>query len=252
MRIDLSFGDDDASSDDDPTIEPTTEPKWKRLEQDIRDLCESASDRDEPATAQWNVVVPGQLSGTNRQVYVLVTGSVGGEDIRIAVECKNYKRPVGIKTVEAFIGMLLDLDVHKGAMYAANGFTANACQRAAKQRHPHLKLYDVDVARLAALDYSDLIEDSCPNPNCFVGYVSFREWRDNLGQTLEFGSCGFCGTEAVRCPNCGSVTGFVWDHDQACDGCEAEFTIVRDRKGSETEGLVMNLNRSESEFVRST
>lgn len=46
------------------------------------------------------------------------------------IDCKDYKDPVDVKDVEAFIAMIDDLGVTKGAIVSASGFSQAAIQRA--------------------------------------------------------------------------------------------------------------------------
>ena len=50
---------------------------------------------------------------------------------RIAIDCKDYKDPVDVKDVEQVICLVEDVDAHKGAIVAANGFTTAARKRGA-------------------------------------------------------------------------------------------------------------------------
>ncbi|HWL44340.1 MAG TPA: restriction endonuclease [Ilumatobacter sp.] len=224
--IDLSFESED--SDSDPATRELTPPEWQRYEQDVADLTAKASTDDQPAAVTRNVKVPGALSGTPRQVDVLVEGTMGGEPIRIAAECKHYKRPVGIKTVESFIGMLLDLDVDKGAMYALNGFTDPARKRAAGCRHPRLSLYDIDVARLQPLDYDDLfLEEECPSDGCYAKVYRWWRYEAETGEVLEVGRCDSCGTDVIRCFTCGELIAVGSDLEE-CFGCQSTYQLDRE------------------------
>lgn len=69
-------------------------------------------------------------SGTHRQIDVLVTKAVGQFSIRIAIECKDLKRPADVKVVEEFSGLLQDVSANHGALVCPRGFTATAKMRA--------------------------------------------------------------------------------------------------------------------------
>lgn len=69
-------------------------------------------------------------SGSQRQIDILIEQETGQFKLRIAIDCKDYKEPVDVKDVEAFIGLIEDVEANKGAMIAANGFTETAKSRA--------------------------------------------------------------------------------------------------------------------------
>jgi Restriction endonuclease len=63
------------------------------------------------------------LSGTQRQIDVLMRQQVGHYVMNIVLECKDYKRPVDVKRVEEFHGLLQDVCAQKGALVCPKGFT---------------------------------------------------------------------------------------------------------------------------------
>ncbi len=48
----------------------------------------------------------------------------------------------------------------------------------------------------------------CPNENCMTGDVDWTEFRSAIQETLAYGGCDNCGTEALRCPECDEACGF--------------------------------------------
>jgi hypothetical protein len=101
-------------------------PDWKKFEE-----LAAAIQRELAADARVteNAKLVGK-SGTSRQVDILIEKQAGQFELRIAIDCKDYKEPVDVKEVEAFIGLIEDVGAHKGAMIAANGFTETAKSRA--------------------------------------------------------------------------------------------------------------------------
>ena len=57
---------------------------------------------------------------------------VGNYDILVVIDCKDYSIPVDVKDVEAFIGLVTDVQANKGVIVAANGFTRTAKIRGEK------------------------------------------------------------------------------------------------------------------------
>ena len=77
-----------------------------------------------------DVRLEGRATKRKRQVDVLVTQQVGQYEIRIVIECKDYARPVDVKGVEAFYGLLGDVGGQKGVLVCPSGFTQTAKARA--------------------------------------------------------------------------------------------------------------------------
>ncbi len=78
-----------------------------------------------------NVKMPGRLGGQDRQIDVLVREKVGQYEINIIIECKDHKRPIDVKGVEEFSGLLNDVGAQKGVLVCPMGFSGLAKTRAA-------------------------------------------------------------------------------------------------------------------------
>lgn len=104
-----------------------TDPLWQRYEYSVS-LLLAAMDRG--ARVEHSKWIDGHLSQVRRQVDVLVQGTVVGLEITIAVECKRYRRPVGIERIDQFVGKLLDLAADRGILYSYSGFSESAVCRA--------------------------------------------------------------------------------------------------------------------------
>lgn len=83
------------------------------------------------AGVSHNVMMDGRRTGAKRQIDVLVHEKVGQYDINIIIDCKDYKKPVDVKGVEEFAGLLDDVGAQKGVLVCPSGFTPNAKIRAA-------------------------------------------------------------------------------------------------------------------------
>jgi hypothetical protein len=229
----------DPSTDDDSAGAPLTEPQWRAFELSVADLVARL---DPDAEVEHNATLIGAVSGTARQVDVLITGTLGGVEMRIAVECKRYGKPLGIGQVDEFAGKLIDLGVDRGVLYTLNGVTAGAASRAQAAAQPGIVLKQMADSAPEPPEWSPSLHEftgfgSCPNDNCYAGDISWREWPQPDGETIEAGSCDFCGTWAVRCPECEAETGFFISAVR-CEGCEREYEMLYDRKGSEVEDVV--------------
>jgi len=90
-----------------------------------------------------NVSIKGVKTGRPRQVDILVERNLGGFDLRIAFDCKCYKRKVNVNDVERFLGMLDDIRVSKGVLVTTKGYSRTAYERALRESR------DVDLQILA-------------------------------------------------------------------------------------------------------
>jgi hypothetical protein len=78
-----------------------------------------------------NARLPGRKSHRDRQIDVLVRQAIGQYEMLIVLDCKDYARPVDVKGVEEFYGLIDDVGAHKGALVCPQGFTSAAKERAA-------------------------------------------------------------------------------------------------------------------------
>ena len=89
------------------------------------------------AKVRQNVTMKGALSGRSRQVDIVVDRPYEGTSMSVAVDCKCYKRKVNIKDVEAFLGMLEDLGIRKGALVTTKGYSKSAYNQVQKRLPPN-------------------------------------------------------------------------------------------------------------------
>src|SRR6266550_215998 len=91
-----------------------TSPDWKKFEELAAAIqCDLAPE----AKVTENAKLVGK-SGTPRQIDILVEQDAGQFDLRIVVDCKDHKKPVDVKDVEAFLG-LVDTANHKWRSYVS-------------------------------------------------------------------------------------------------------------------------------------
>lgn len=77
-----------------------------------------------------DVRLDGRQSRRKRQIDVLVRQKVGQYEIMIVIDCKDYARPVDVKGVEEFSGLLTDVGAQKGVLVCPRGFSEAAKTRA--------------------------------------------------------------------------------------------------------------------------
>ncbi len=77
-----------------------------------------------------DVKLDGRHSNRKRQIDVLVRQKIGQYEIQIVIDCKDYARPVDVKGVEEFYGLLSDVGAQKGVLVCPKGFSEAAKTRA--------------------------------------------------------------------------------------------------------------------------
>ncbi|HEY5410871.1 MAG TPA: restriction endonuclease, partial [Caulobacteraceae bacterium] len=77
-----------------------------------------------------DVRLPGRLSRRDRQIDVLVKQRIGQYEMTIVLDCKDLSRPLDVKGVEEFQGLVEDVGANKGVLVCPRGFTDTAKTRA--------------------------------------------------------------------------------------------------------------------------
>ena len=110
-------------------------------------------ENDESTQVECNVQLPAKNgTGRTREIDVLLTGYVGGYALRVAIECKNYNKRVGVPKIDEFVGKLRDVGLPKQSaiFVSAVGFTKDALEVAAEHGIRTLLLEGLSDDRLAA------------------------------------------------------------------------------------------------------
>lgn len=111
------------------TDEAKKMPEWKLLEHLVAEIQRQLAP---DASVQHNVHLYGVDTETQRQIDVLVEQQVGQYAMRIVIDCKDYSKPVDVKGVEEFVGLIRDVRAQKGALVCPKGFTEAAKRLADK------------------------------------------------------------------------------------------------------------------------
>jgi hypothetical protein len=101
--------------------------EWREFEQLVARIQQALAP---DAKVEHDVKILGERTGERRQVDVLMTQNIGQYEMRVAIDCKDYKSPVDVKGVEEFSGLIDDIGVNKGVLVCPAGFTATAKKRA--------------------------------------------------------------------------------------------------------------------------
>jgi hypothetical protein len=195
--------------------------EWERYERLIALLCsEEYSDTD--TTVIPNAKIMGAVSGVLRQVDVLIDRRFDERrDRRIVVDAKRHARPLDVKDVEEFEGMLRDCAASKGILVCPNGFTPAAKRRATD-------FIDIRIVALDELDSLDLAAwDDCSSDGCLKrksrGLVLWDSPSSALtpsGATSVFcvGKCDRCSNFHLWCWDCGKKFALGDEDEHQCCG----------------------------------
>lgn len=174
--------------------------KWRQYERLIALL--TTEDYDGDVTVIPNARINGFISHRKRQIDVLVDYRFDSDlNRRIIFDAKYRKRPINIKEVESFEGLMKDVGAQRGFIICSNGHTKAALKRA--QEHIGIKLISSD-----ALDDFDIHSwERCRDENCENGLVL---WDANPGIIVHgmisiqaTGKCDECGKFHIWCWDCG-------------------------------------------------
>jgi len=192
------------------------------------------------ARVEENVYVDGK-SGVKRQLDVQIFLPMQVElseaikvtvDIHIIVDAKKHDRPVDIGLVGQIDDLRDDVGAHLAVIASPIGFTKGALNRA-----PKVSVFPL-VATSDLLAMLDKVEipwgHQCHSYGC-PDYHGFIDWNPYTRDgATRLGSCGYCNTLHVLCPDCGSVFA-VHDYDFGkpfkCPGCARIYRADRNDVG---------------------
>lgn len=100
---------------------------WRNYEKYIYDTFKS---QFPDADITFDAKLIGRYSKAERQIDILIQDYVAGNRMSIVVDAKYFNSKIDVKGVESFIGMLADLDVHKGLLITQEGYSDAATKRA--------------------------------------------------------------------------------------------------------------------------
>ena len=173
---------------------------WRAYERVVALLA--ADEHGEPFTVIPNARIKGYISGRKRQLDVLVDFRYSADlTRRIIIDAKYRKRPIDIKEVEAFEGVMRDVGAKRGILFCSNGYTKSALKRA--QEHIGVRL--VAEEEVDGLDLSRW--ELCRSTDCKEGLVLWDAYRavvcNGLISMYGVGKCDECGRFHIWCWDCG-------------------------------------------------
>lgn len=105
-----------------------------------------------------NIWLPTKDGKDKREIDVLISGSIAGYPVRLAIECKNYHKPIEKKDIDAFVGKLNDLSfpTQQGIFVCTSRYTEGAIKRASSAGIRTLLLKGLTQDRLKEAIYDAL------------------------------------------------------------------------------------------------
>ena len=132
---------------------PTTIDKGRIVEKIVALLHEQPG-----ISVSRNVMMQTTDGQDRREIDVLISGRLVGYNVQLAVECKNYKMPIGKEDIDAFVGKLRDLGfpTQYGIYVSSSRYTKGAVKRAKNAGLRILKLEGLTKDRLTEAMYDAL------------------------------------------------------------------------------------------------
>ncbi|MFO0836546.1 MAG: restriction endonuclease [Phycisphaerales bacterium] len=132
--------------------------------------------------------------------------------MKIAVDCKDHKRPASLADLAALAEQMNDIGAPIGIMVATAGFGGSVRERA-KQLHIYpVEAFSEVMALMKGRPVPDFwlckcCKEATAGKDRMPGAV---DWHDQMMTRYEAitGSCTWCNSVHALCPDCGSVTGF--------------------------------------------
>jgi predicted Mrr-cat superfamily restriction endonuclease len=83
-----------------------------------------------PFTVRESVMVPENGTGAEREVDILIEGTVAGIEVKIAVECRDRSKTETIEWIDGLIGKYARLKLNKIVAVSSEGFSKEAERKA--------------------------------------------------------------------------------------------------------------------------
>jgi Restriction endonuclease len=148
--------------------------KWQKFEELAAEIQSKLSPE---STVIHNDKIRGNITGTIRQIDISIRTKVGQFEMLIVIDCKDYKRPVDVKSIGEVMELSEDVGANKTAIIAANGFTSSAKSR----------------AKAAGIDLLTLIDSGEHDWQQFVSIPAIVEFTHLKSYQFEFSSTGAFG-----------------------------------------------------------
>jgi len=208
--------------------------KWREYERLLTYL--TIEEFDVNHTVIPNARIKGFISQRKRQIDILVDYRFDSKlNRRIIFDAKLRNKPIDIKQVEAFEGLMKDINAHRGFLVCSNGYTKAALKRA--QNHIGLKLLlESDIENLDLNTW-----EKCRNEKCENGMVL---WDTTPGVIIDgkvsvqaTGKCDECGKFHIWCWDCGNRHCIDFENEWQCSCKGPWFWLTCIEKDEDDNGV---------------
>jgi len=107
---------------------------WKKYENEIFETFKKVYPTFKKvypnAKIKYNQKIVGRYSKTERQIDILIEGSIAGKKLCLVIDGKYYSKNIDVKDVDSFISMVEDIDAAQGIMITSKGYSKAAINRA--------------------------------------------------------------------------------------------------------------------------
>ncbi|EPL3702713.1 restriction endonuclease [Morganella morganii] len=194
--------------------------EWRRYERIIAALCSSEFCSDE-ITVTPNASIVGCISKAPRQLDILIDRRIdNGVNKRIIVDAKRYNRPINVKDIESFEGMMRDCSATQGILVCPHGYSKAAKNRADQ----HIQIRLLTLEQLKSLDLDSW--EPCFSKKCYdkksSGYILWDSpfvFNNESGPLTVYciGKCDECGDFHIWCWGCGGKFAMTNEDEHQCN-----------------------------------
>lgn len=199
--------------------------KWRILERVVALLTTEKYD-DPDLTVIPNAKITGIISNRKRQIDVLVDYRFEQNlKRRLIIDAKERKRPIDIKEVESFEGLMKDVGAQRGVLVCTNGFTKAAKRRA----QDYIGIEIIPAQQLEKYSFNSW--DICLFPKCNNGLILWDKYyglsiNDGPAYIMAVGKCDECRKFHIWCQSCGTKKVLDNEDEWQCDCKEPWFWLT--------------------------
>lgn len=157
---------------------------WQEYEQRVLNYFQN---RFLDGKIEKNVKLFGRLSETDREIDILLSTTVFGCSMQLAIECKDWSKKLDVADIDSFIGKLNDVGISKGIIISKKGYSESAYVRVRKEIGIQLQVLDFENL--------PLFHNFWANPyRGNVGAIVYAPngWLVNIVKPSNFGGDALC------------------------------------------------------------
>jgi hypothetical protein len=163
-----------------------------------------------------NAKIKGSISERSRQIDILIDSKYGDSNKRIIIDTKYQNRPIDIKQVEQFEGMMRDVNAQRGILVCPNGYTKSAFRRA--QEFITIRLVtEEEVENIGFYGWEYCTSNFCNGS--LLWELNPTLIRNSLLEITCSAKCDKCSKFNVWCWACGQKFSLNDEDNQKCE-CE--------------------------------